>query len=93
REIFAIHIAKRKLTPENFNIEELAVAAEGYSGSEIEQAIVGGMYRALGAQETPVTRHVIEELAHTRPLSILMGEKIAALRLWARDRTSPADSH
>jgi len=92
REIFAIHIAKRKLIPENFDIQELAVAAEGYSGSEIEQAIVGGMYRALGSQETPVTRHIIEELAHTRPLSILMGEKIAALRLWARDRTSPADT-
>jgi hypothetical protein len=49
------------------------------------------MYIALGEKETPETKHFLDELAQTRPLSIVMGEKIAALRVWAQGRTVPAD--
>lgn len=91
RDIFAIHLGKRKLDPRFFDLARLARASEGYSGAEIEQAVVDGMYRALGAHETPRTEHLLEELAATRPLSVVMAEKIAALRAWAAGRTVPAD--
>jgi hypothetical protein len=35
--------------------------------------------------------HLVAELARTRPLSVVMAERVEALRLWARDRTVPAD--
>jgi len=91
RDIFAIHIGKRHLDPKFFNLEQLAKASEGYSGAEIEQAVIGGMYIALSQKETPQTRHLLAELEATRPLSIVMGEKIAWLRAWAQGRTVPAD--
>jgi ATP-dependent 26S proteasome regulatory subunit len=91
REIFSIHIGKRNLDPKFFNLDKLAKASEGYSGAEIEQCVIGGMYIALGEKETPETKHFLDELAQTRPLSIVMGEKIAALRVWAQGRTVPAD--
>lgn len=34
---------------------------------------------------------VIDELRRTKPLSIVMAEKISALRNWAQQRTVPAD--
>jgi hypothetical protein len=49
------------------------------------------MYIALGQKETPETKHLLAELGATRPLSIVMGEKIAGLRMWAQGRTVPAD--
>lgn len=91
RDIFAIHLGKRKLDPRFFDLQQLAQASEGFSGSEIEQVVIDGMYRALGERETPRTEHLLEELAATRPLSIVMAEKIAHLRAWAAGRTVSAD--
>jgi hypothetical protein len=36
-------------------------------------------------------RLIAAELEATRPLSVVMGEKIAELRAWATERTVPAD--
>src|SRR4029078_7022534 len=38
--IFRIHLKKRKRDPEEFDLPALAAAAEGYSGAEIEQAVI-----------------------------------------------------
>jgi SpoVK/Ycf46/Vps4 family AAA+-type ATPase len=91
RDIFAIHLGKRKLDPRFFDLPHLAQASEGFSGSEIEQVVIDGMYRALGEREIPRTEHMLQELATTRPLSVVMGEKIARLRAWAAGRTVAAD--
>jgi hypothetical protein len=32
-----------------------------------------------------------KEIAHTRPLSVTMAERIASLRAWAAERTVPAN--
>lgn len=91
RDIFAIHLGKRKLDPRFFDLQRLAQASAGFSGSEIEQVVIDGMYRALGDREIPRTEHMLQELASTRPLSVVMGEKIARLRAWAAGRTVAAD--
>lgn len=91
RDIFAIHLGRRKLDPRNFDLPKLAQASHGYSGSEIEQVVIDAMYRALGDGETPGTQHILRELAQTKPLSVVMAEKMAALRAWASGRTVPAD--
>ena len=41
--ILAIHLSRRKLPLANFNVEELAAATDGFSGAEIEQAVVAGL--------------------------------------------------
>jgi SpoVK/Ycf46/Vps4 family AAA+-type ATPase len=90
REIFIIHLKKRGLNPEGFYLDVLVSATEGFSGSEIEQAVVSGLYSSLGGSGKLDPETLIKELKATRPLSVIMAEKIAALRAWAADRTVPA---
>jgi len=89
--IFRIHLAKRELNPENFNIESLSENSVGFSGSEIEQAIVSSLYSALAHKAVLNDSHLLDELAKTRPLSVVMAEKIASLRSWAKNRTVSAN--
>ena len=89
--IFSIHLGKRKLNPDDFNVESLAEKSAGFSGSEIEQAIVSSLYSSL-AQKTALNEsHLLDELAKTRPLSVVMEEKIESLRSWAENRTVSAN--
>ena len=89
--ILAIHLTKRSLPLKGFDIEALARAMEGFSGAEIEQAIVAALYASHAKREPLQTRHILSEVGGTRPLSVVMAEQIAGLRAWAADRTVPAD--
>jgi SpoVK/Ycf46/Vps4 family AAA+-type ATPase len=91
QEILRIHLRRNKQDPAAFDLAKLAAASEGFSGAEIEQAILAALYEAH-AQKTGLNAQTIEqELRRTRPLSVVMAEKVAALREWARERTVPAD--
>jgi AAA+ superfamily predicted ATPase len=90
REIFSIHLTKRDLKPAEFDLDALAAAADGFSGAEIEQAIVSALYAANAEKSTIAQTHIIAALRETRPLSVLMAEQVAALRAWAQDRTVSA---
>ncbi|HEX4885755.1 MAG TPA: AAA family ATPase [Casimicrobiaceae bacterium] len=88
--IFRLHLARRGADPAAFDLRALARASDGFSGAEIEQAIVAALYGAH-AQGAPLdTAQLAAALAATRPLSVIMAERIAALRDWARSRTVPA---
>ncbi len=90
-EIFRIHLRKRKLDPAKFDLKRLAQATEGFAGAQIEQALVSGIYEALAAKEALSTKHIEAEIARTRPLSVVMAERVAWLRSWAAGRTVHAD--
>ena len=91
RDIFQIHLEKRKQLAENFDLKLLAAAAKGYSGAEIEQVVVAGLYHALARKTSLATEHLLAEIRNTRPLSVVMAEQVKALRQWAASRTVPAD--
>jgi SpoVK/Ycf46/Vps4 family AAA+-type ATPase len=90
-EILRIHLARRDQDPDNFDIESIAANADGFSGAEIEQAIVSGLYAAHAQSEKLSTEHILQELTLTRPLSVVMHQQIAELRLWADGRTVSCD--
>lgn len=90
-DIFRIHLKKRRFDQARFDLSQLALAAEGFSGAEIEQAIVAAIYEALAAKQPLATAHVQAEIGRTRPLSVVMAEKVEALREWAAGRTVRAD--
>jgi len=85
-EIFAIHLRRRKLDPAGYDLEKLSVASEGFSGSEIEQAIVSALYQAAASRSVLSTEMLLAEIRQTRPLSVVMAENITALRQWASER-------
>lgn len=89
--IFVIHLRKRQLDPGRFDHAALARLSEGFSGAEIEQAVVSACYGAAAAGRPAGQADVERELARTRPLSVVMAESVQALRAWARDRTVAAD--
>jgi len=91
REIFEIHLRKRFQDPGRLDLDALAHASEGFSGAEIEQAVVAGLYRCQAEGVALDNRHLQEEIASTRPLSVVMAEPLAQLRLWAEGRTVAAD--
>ncbi len=91
QSIFSIHLRRRNLAPSGFDLDALAQVSEGFTGAEIEQAVVSALYAARALDQTPADRHLIEELERTQPLSVVMAEQVEALRQWAQERTVPAD--
>lgn len=90
KDIFVIHLNKRNCLAQQFDVQQLAIASEGFSGSEIEQAIVAALYSAESEGKLLDTATLLQELAATSPLSKVMAEQIAQLRAWAAERTIPA---
>jgi SpoVK/Ycf46/Vps4 family AAA+-type ATPase len=89
--IFRIHLKKRGRDPKSFDIAGLCEAADGFSGAEIEQAIVSAMYNAFSSKNELTSKHIFDALRDCPPLSITMAERIADLRAWAQGRCVPAD--
>lgn len=89
--IFRIHLGKRNQNHDDFNIKSLAEKSTGFSGSEIEQAVVSSLYAALAKKTALSELHILDELAKTRPLSVVMAEKIESLRSWVLNRTVSAN--
>jgi SpoVK/Ycf46/Vps4 family AAA+-type ATPase len=89
--ILGIHLVARGQAPAEFALDRIAEAMTGFSGAEIEQAVVSGLYAAHASRKKLATAHLIDEVAQTRPLSTVMQEQVASLRAWARSRTVPAD--
>jgi SpoVK/Ycf46/Vps4 family AAA+-type ATPase len=83
QEIFRLHLANRHRDPGAFDLQTLANASEGYSGAEIEVAIVGALYRAYAATTELTTGQILAEIRSTVPLSRSRAEQIAELRAWA----------
>ncbi|MBX3132053.1 MAG: AAA family ATPase [Gemmatimonadaceae bacterium] len=90
-EIFRIHLQRRNQDPARFDLPALAQASEGFSGAEIEQVVVGGLYGAFSGNTALDTGALLHEISSTRPLSGTMWERIAELREWASTRTVAAD--
>jgi SpoVK/Ycf46/Vps4 family AAA+-type ATPase len=88
--IFEIHLRKRGQDAGRFQLAELVELSEGYSGAEIEQAVVSALYRAHAEGKPLEAAHIASEIQATRPLSVLMAEDIVSLRAWAAERTVPA---
>jgi SpoVK/Ycf46/Vps4 family AAA+-type ATPase len=92
REILGIHVAKRRRDPAAFDLDALAAGTEGFSGAELEQAIVSALYDAFAEKVELSQAHVARAVEESLPLSTTMREEIDRVREWARTRTRPASA-
>lgn len=92
REIFRIHLTKRNRDPSKFDSERLAAITPGFSGAEIEQAIISAMYEAFDAGREVGLEDVEKAIEESFPLSTTMREDIEFLRDWAAHRARPASA-
>ncbi|MGO9467426.1 MAG: AAA family ATPase [Isosphaeraceae bacterium] len=90
REIFRIHLTKRKRNPAAFDLEPLVKLSEGFSGAEIEEAIISGLYDAFSTGTDLDTETLRAGIAETVPLSRTMSEELSRLRNWAQGRARPS---
>jgi AAA+ superfamily predicted ATPase len=91
RQIVEIHLKKRDRDPELFDLPAIVAACDGYSGAEIESGIKTSIYNAFARGSLLSTEMIVAALQSSPPLSVTMGERIAALRLWAAGRCVPAE--
>lgn len=89
-EIFRIHIAKKGRNPALYETNSLVGASEGFSGSEIEQAVISALYDAYDAGRELAPNDLLRALRETVPLSRTMNEPIEAMRRWAGQRARRA---
>jgi len=89
-KILSIHLRRRNLAPSGFDLTTMSATTEGFSGAEIEQAIVSALFAAEARHLSVDGQMLLREIQRTRPLSVVMAERIEYLREWARDRTVPA---
>ena len=91
KEIFRIHLQKRKRDPEKFDLDVLAEASKGFSGSEIEQAIIAALHTAYADKKSLDTNRIFAAVKSSPPLSTTLAEQVEALRQWAQGRCVSAD--
>ena len=89
--IFDIHLKRRNQRTADFDLALLSDATDGFSGAEIEESVVAGLFSAFSANTPLNTQLLLGEIEKTRPLARTMTEKINQLRSWAQDRTVMAD--
>jgi len=86
-QILKIHLKKRGRNPEDFDMSALIESSRGFSGAEIEQAIISALYDAFSEDMRDIeTSDIIRSLTETYPISKTMAHKINELRDWAGDR-------
>ncbi|OGF68180.1 MAG: ATPase [Candidatus Fischerbacteria bacterium RBG_13_37_8] len=90
KQIFVIHLQKRKRNPADFDLIKLCKESEGFSGAEIEQCIISALFDVFARKAPLTTDNILESLKETMPLSVLMKEKIEELRGWAKGRARNA---
>jgi SpoVK/Ycf46/Vps4 family AAA+-type ATPase len=86
KQVFSIQLTKRKRNPSDYGLDQVAAAAKGFSGAEIESAVQTALYAAFARKQELSTEDLLTALSSTVPLSITRAEEIAELRGWAKDR-------
>jgi hypothetical protein len=87
--ILTIHLRLRHQDPQRFDLAGLVDATEGFSGAEIERAVISALYRALQKRTAPTTEMILEAIGSTVPLSVSRREDIARIRELAHGRFTP----
>ncbi len=87
--ILRIHLGLRKQDAARFDLAALVAASDGFSGAEIEQVTIAGLYRALHQKKDLTTELLLEEIRETIPLSVSRREDVERLRAIARERFVP----
>lgn len=84
--ILQTHLLQRKQVPRDFDFQALVKATDGFSGAEIEQAVITALYNALHQNQTLNTITLLEAIKFTVPLSVSRREEVNRLRAIAKER-------
>lgn len=89
KNIFKIHLEKKNKNSSDFALEKMAMETDGFNGAEIEECVKEAMFSAyIENPKAPKlnTKHLIDSIENTVPLSKTMKDEIGFLRKWASTR-------
>lgn len=90
-EVFRVHLERVRPVIRDYDIGSLAAKCEGFSGAEIEQAIIDAMFNAFDdGRRDFTTEDILQSLDDIVPLSKFMQEQVSRLRQWAEGRARTA---
>ena len=101
-DIFKVHLQRLRPTRlREFDLGVLAKRAENFSGAEIEQVVIDGLYRAFGTfvngqRRDLMTEDILRSIEDTVPLAAIARSQIEDLKRWAAEagaRTASNDTH
>lgn len=85
-DIFRVHLRRRGIDPTGFNMEPLKKFTRGWTGAEIEQAVVSALTTVKLAGRELADTDLLDATANVVPLSKTMKEQVDHIRGWAFDR-------
>jgi serine/threonine protein kinase/ATP-dependent 26S proteasome regulatory subunit len=88
---FRIHLNKRQRNPDNYNLTALSAASEGFSGAEIEQAVISAMFTAFTAGRELKDDDLHAAVTDTYPLAKAQAKRIDSLIEWGHHHARPAN--
>lgn len=89
QDIFKVHLQRLRPTRlRDFDLAILAKSSENFSGAEIEQVVIDGLYRAFGTfvngqRRDLMTEDVLRSIEDTVPLAAIARSQIEDLKQWA----------
>lgn len=89
-DIFRIHLTRQNIDLKVFDVPLLAGSTKGFSGAEVEQAVLTAVFEALTERRPMVQQDLMAAISRTVPLSITMAEQIKKIEAWAFKRAVPA---
>jgi ATP-dependent 26S proteasome regulatory subunit len=89
-EIFRIHLSRQKIDTTGIDVVLLAGSTRGFSGSEIEQAVLSAAFEALADRRAVIQQDLMAAISRTVPISVTMAEQIKKIEAWAFKRAVPA---
>jgi ATP-dependent 26S proteasome regulatory subunit len=92
KRIIEIHLTRRKRKPGTFDLDALVAATDHFSGAEIEAGIESALRHAFGdGRREPTNRDFLDAYVGSPPIAVVMADRIAELRSWAKERCVAAD--
>lgn len=91
-QILEIHLTSRERDPHAFDLTQVAEETDRFSGAELEQVVVSGLFQAFSEDRTLSFEDLVEAARDTVPLAVTMDDHIKQLREWARPRARRAST-
>jgi len=85
-DIFRVHLRRRGIDGEGFDLEPLTDFTKGWTGAEIEQCVVSALTTARLQERSLQYEDLFNATANVVPLSKTMKEQVDHIRKWAFHR-------
>jgi SpoVK/Ycf46/Vps4 family AAA+-type ATPase len=90
KSAWTVHLRKRGRQPGAYDLQRLVAASDLFSGAEIEQTVIAGLFRAFTEGHELSNAHLTAAAAEVYPLARAQERRIAAITSWGAQNARQA---